>query len=306
MAVAVQEYIDSRSVGDHIRIGPGPAFFFISQVGHGKYEIGALFPGGIHRSLHGLVDLLSGFIHHEAVYIIPFIVHEIGRCGAANRQRRRHAYESNLLSGRFQDDIGLKDRFVLIGEVAADIGELRFPSQLQETVRSVVEFMVAGYGHVIADGIHQIDDVFSLANGADGLSLDRISVVYKDGLIALCLQGISDLCKARISKTLVHTAVDVAGAENIDLPVFLCLGLLGFLRFFSFGSFPGFLSPGLRLLSGRLSGLVCLSRGRAGRHGKHQNEGQKKCQSVTSFFSHGTPPLNVFWYLNGPLHQTDA
>jgi len=55
-------------------------------------------------------------------------------------------------------------------------------------------------------------------------SLDGVAVVHEDRCVSLHLQGVADLLQPGQTEALVDPAVDVAGVEDVDLPVFLLGG----------------------------------------------------------------------------------
>ena len=109
-------------------------------------------------------------------------------------------------------------------EITADIRKLRQLRQLQKAIRPVVELVVSGDRHIVVHGVHQLDHRLALAESPDGLSLDGVAVVHEDRCVSLHLQGVADLLQPGQTEALVDPAVDVAGVEDVDLPVFLLGG----------------------------------------------------------------------------------
>ena len=53
------------------------------------------------------------------------------------------------------DDIGVKDGFAVVGEIAANVREIRLFGKLKIVIHAVVKFVVSGDGNVIFKVVHQ-------------------------------------------------------------------------------------------------------------------------------------------------------
>ena len=87
--------------------------------------------------------------------------------------------------------------------------------------------MVAGNGHIIAHGVHDVDDSLALGHGADRLALDSVAVVHEKHIIIL-LKAFLRRIQAGIAPALVNAAVYIAGEKDHEIP--LLRGNRGFFR----------------------------------------------------------------------------
>ena len=216
MAVAVEPQVDAGGVGDHFVIPPGGALGFVAHVRHDDDVDSAFGADFIHSLLHSRVDGFAVFILHEVVDEVAFGILEIPRGGGAERHRRGDADEADLHTVEFLDDPGLEDQLPVLVEVAAEVGETGLFGQLKEVVHAVVEFMVAGDRDVVSDGVHDVDDGFALGHGADGLTLDGVTVVHEQDVVVL-REGFLHGIQAGVRPALVDSAVDVAGEQDHEI-----------------------------------------------------------------------------------------
>ena len=210
MAVSVQEHVDSRRVADHIRIGPGLALRFISQMSHDKYIIRAFSPGIIHCCLYGIVHTFSGIILQEAVDEIALFILEILRRGGRQCLRCCHTDKGNLDIIELLDDVRVKDQFSFFIEVAADVGELCHLCQFQETVHAIIKLMIAGDRDLISHFIHQFDAFFTGRHCSQGFTLYGVSVIHEYDVIPGRFHLLFDGLQANVAKSLINSAVHVA------------------------------------------------------------------------------------------------
>ena len=223
MAVAVKEGVDAGGVGDHIGVGVGRAGRLVAKVRHGDDVVRALGDGRVHGGLHGGIELFARLILHEAVDEVALVVLEVLGGGGGDGLGSGDAHEGNLHALDLLDHIGVEHQLAVLVEVGADVGEVGHFRQLQETVHAIVEFVVAGDGHVVAHGVHQADDGFACGHGADGLALDGVAVVHQQHMAGF-LQRVTHGGQAGIAEALVDAAVHVAGEEHDNV-----LGQAGFL-----------------------------------------------------------------------------
>ena len=135
-----------------------------------------------------------------------------------------NAHKADFHAADFPDEPWLKDRFAVFGDVAGDIGEVRLLCQLEKVVCTIVEFMVAGDGDVVADGVHDVDNAFTSGEQADGLTLDSVAVVHKKKVVIvgeLLLHGV----EANIPPAPVDSAVNVTGVEDQQVFFFRPVGV---------------------------------------------------------------------------------
>ena len=157
MAVAVQEGVDPVGMGDHIRVSPGAALFFISQVTQHDHIFRALFSRIVHSGLHGIVYALPRLILEERVDKLTVFILE--KCGLGRRDRSgsRHADKTDLSPPDLPDDIRVKHIFALVLEIAGNIFELCLFSKRKEIVHTIVKLMITGYGYTVAHLVHEIN-----------------------------------------------------------------------------------------------------------------------------------------------------
>ena len=77
--------------------------------------------------------------------------------------------------------------------------------------------MVAGGGYVVAQLVHDVDDVLALGKGADGVALNGVAVIYQQDLIACGQQRTLGSGKALIAHAVLDAAVGVIGVQNDDV-----------------------------------------------------------------------------------------
>ena len=107
--------------------------------------------------------------------------------------------------------------------------------------------------------IHKIHDRVAFGDHADRFPLDRISVIHKDGRIAIFLQFVTDLLQPSESKSLINATMDVTGIQDINISVLFhllcCFGLF------------------LRCASAPLRILRCTAAGTAKYHTNYEQQG---------------------------------
>ena len=210
VGVAVDESVKAGGVGDDLLGGPGGGLSVDAQVTQADDVICA---GGFRR-VDGLlgrsIQLLAVAALTETVDIIAVCVLEIGGRGLCEGLGGAQAHESDLLAIHLEQLIGVEHGLAsLIHKVGGDIRVLGlFPSQLQELIHIVVELMVAGDSHIVADLVHNVHDVLALGQRADHAALDGVTGVH---------QQVGVLRQGRNLVVGLIIAVDVIGMENDDL-----------------------------------------------------------------------------------------
>ena len=197
---------------------------------HGDHIAGAIGPGSVHGGLHSGVQRVAGVILGEAVDVVAVAVLEVGGGGAGEGLGGGHAHKGDLHAVELLDDVGLEHQFAFLGEVGADVGEISLLHQGQEVVHAVVELMVSGNGHVVAHGVHQVDDGFTLGHGANRFALDGVAVIHQHHMVAGGLEAIAHGGQAGVAEALINAAVSVAGEQDHHIL------LEGRRSFFSHGS----------------------------------------------------------------------
>ena len=69
--------------------------------------------------------------------------------------------------------------------------------------------MVADRGHVVAQLIHYLDDVFALGERAYRVALDGIAYVDEQHILALCFQRLFCERDGLVAEVLINGTVDV-------------------------------------------------------------------------------------------------
>ena len=183
--------------------------------------IGAIGPGGVNGSLNRPVQSIPGRISGKVVNEFAGVVLEDRGGGGDECVRRRNADESDLNVRSFHNDVGGQDQAVFPGEIAADIGKFGKFRQFHELVHAVIKLMVARHGNIVVQSVHQADHGLSLAQSADGLALNGVPVIHKNGGIALCFHIVPNLLQTGISETVLQSAVYVTREQNHHVPVLL-------------------------------------------------------------------------------------
>ena len=133
-------------------------------MGECDHIISSLVAGGISGFLHTFIKSGSVLILLETVNEFPVFILEIFRCGGSDRLRRADSDECNSLSAGLHHFVRFKNGFSgsQILKVTGQVGKRRFLHKRQELIHSVIKFVVSGYGEVVTDLIHNINDIFAL------------------------------------------------------------------------------------------------------------------------------------------------
>ena len=217
MGVAVQYSINTGDIVDHIDGGVGLAADFGAQVTADDDVLRTFRAGSVHGGLNGRVELRTGIILAEAVHEVAVFILEVGRSGRGNGLGGGHADEGDLHALKLLDDVGIEDELVLIVEVGRHVGVLcHFAGQGQEVGHAVVELMVAGHSHVVANHVHQFNKSLAVGQGADGFALDGVAIVHQDNMV-LGSHRIADRSHASVAPALIDTSMDVTGEQDDDV-----------------------------------------------------------------------------------------
>ena len=218
VGVAIQHHINAAGVHNDIRGGPGLAVRLDAQVRHGDDILGTFLAGGVHSALYGGIQLLAGIILHKAVDIVAVPILEVGGGGGGDGLGGGNADKGDLYAVGFLDDIGLQHGVaVLVYKVAADVVKVGLFNQLIELVHAVVELMVAGGGYIVAQLVHDVDDVLALGKGANGVTLNGVAVIYQQDFIACGQQRTLGGGKALVAHAILDAAVGVIGVQDHDV-----------------------------------------------------------------------------------------
>ena len=162
-------------------------FVFGTQMGEQDHIISAFSSGGINRILNDTVK--DGSLFALAEIIDEFTVF-LEEGGGSSRKGIRSGYANDTDPGitEIMDGIGFhKIQFVSlrsgIGNVAGNLLEIGFFSQNSKLIQTIVEFMVAKSRVIISGSVHEINDVFTLGNSTDHITLDRVTTVDKQDIV---------------------------------------------------------------------------------------------------------------------------
>ena len=77
--------------------------------------------------------------------------------------------------------------------------------------------MVAGGGYIVAQLVHDVDDVLALGKGANGVTLNGVAVIYQQDFIACGQQRTLGGGKALVAHAILDAAVGVIGVQDHDV-----------------------------------------------------------------------------------------
>ena len=104
-----------------------------------------------------------------------------------------------------------------MGDVAADVGKVRFLGEFHHLIHAVVKIVISGNRDVVSEIIHQTDDGFAFGQGSENISLGGIAVIDEKGGDSLFFEGFPHLAKADNPESIVDAAVNIAGIENHNI-----------------------------------------------------------------------------------------
>ena len=225
MGMAVEHGVDAGGVLDD-RLG-GPVFgrAVHAKMGNGDDVLRALGLGGIDGGLDRLIQRGAVLVFREIVDEVAVVVLEVGGRGLHEAFRRGDADECDLRSAVIHDLIRLvADRagtLASVSEVAGQILILCLLRQLLQTGQLVVKFVVAKRCEIIADLVHDVDQIGACGQQTDGLALNCVAAVNKrDKVVRLFHFGL--VCRnAGIAQTVAHAAVNVVGVQDHNVVGFL-------------------------------------------------------------------------------------
>ena len=213
MAVTVEPGINTRGVSDDIAVHPGRALGFIAQVGQNNHIVCTFSAGIVHGLLYSGIKGFAGVVLQEAVDEFSLGIHEVTGRGRTQGHGSTYAHERDFHAVEFLDDVGLEDQFTFLVEVTAEVGEFSFLCQGKKAIHTIVKLMVAGNGEIITDSIHDIDDAFTGGHGADGFTLDGVTVIHQHDIV-VSGQAFLHRIKAGITPSLINAAMHVTGEQD--------------------------------------------------------------------------------------------
>ena len=232
VAVAVDHSVHAAHMRDHLGSRPGRGLLVDAQVTHQDHVVRAFSSGRVDRGLGRGVQALAGGVLAEAVNVLARLVLEVDRRGLGQRLGRANAHDGHLLAVRLKDLVGVQHgsgglAVHVVHEVRRHVGIVGFLHVREEARHGVVELVVAGHRHVIAHEVHDVDDVSAFAQGADGAALHVVARVNQNDRVALGLQALLQIGKARVAPAVLDAAVHIVGEEDHQTRINRRLGLLG-------------------------------------------------------------------------------
>ena len=217
MAVAIEECIDAVGVFNDVGVSPGLTGSFIAAVGKNYNIVNAFSAGCINSRLDSGVKLVAVIALAEAVNKLTVFIHEVFRGGRGDGLRGADADKCDLCIVKFLNDVRSKHGLAVVQEVAAYIGELSKLSKLKEAIHAIVKFMVADGCDFVTEGVHELNVGRAGGHGCKRFTLNGVTVVNKDHVVALSNEIVTDKVEADVGPAGVNAAVNVRSEENIQV-----------------------------------------------------------------------------------------
>ena len=191
VGMAVHKGDEVRRMRNHVRRHVVGGFRRYAEMPEHNDIIGD-FGGIVDGALHGRVKLFASLSRDEIPRTVcSRWIQERRGLGRDQRRRRRHSNETDSHIPICHHDIGLKKQFarVVCGlplqEIAARVLECAELKIAQHRRNAVVELMVAECRHIIAGGVHNLDDGPALVEATQGRALDIVSRIAEDDFFTL-------------------------------------------------------------------------------------------------------------------------
>ena len=186
----------------------------------------AVLLGSVDSLLNLVIKVSTLIALGEGINEIAVGILEVGRSGLGEGFGRVDADESDLRVAVGLDLIRLvagQPLAVLgrIGQVAAKILILGLVDELLELRQGVVEFMVAEGSKVIADFVHDVDQIFTLGQRADDVALHGVAAINERNVVIRGLHLLFVSSQTGIADVVVNGAVHVVGVQNHNVVGFL-------------------------------------------------------------------------------------
>ena len=226
MGVTVKHSVDAGRVGNQIGRTPRLGGFVDTQMRNGD-DIGrTVLLGSVNGFLHLVVKVSAVIALREGIDEFAVGVLEVGRGRLGKRFGRVDADESDLRVAVGLDLIRLvagQPLAVLgrIGQVAAKILILGLVDELLKLRQGVVKFVVAEGSKIIADFIHNIDQIFTLGQRADDVALHGVAAINERNVVIRGLHLLFVSSQTGIADVVVNGAVHVVGVQNHNVVGFL-------------------------------------------------------------------------------------
>ncbi len=217
MRMCIDDGIDALDMGSNLRRTPFLRDIRFTEMCQQDHIIRVLLACGIDAVLHTLIQRIVLFL--ETVDIDAVLILEKYRRGFGKRLRCRHTDKGNLLVAGFQDFIGIKNRLLFrqISDIAADIAAFELLAALKQRICAKFKFMIAGDADIIADCIHERDDILALRQRTDRSALDGITRIHEEYMLILCLQLALVERKSVIADIVIHCTMNVVRIQDHDV-----------------------------------------------------------------------------------------
>ena len=248
-------------------------------------DIVSLLGGLVDGLLYCLIQLRSVLTAGNAVDVVAVLILEVGGGGLGDGlgggdAQQGHPHPVDLQHLVAVQHVGPRRAAVQVVEVAGHIGEVGLPlHDLEDALHTEVELMIAQGGHVIACGVHQLNDGGPVVHGAVGGALDGVARVHQQDVVQGALVaghlGVGQRALPAFLLAPVNIGVHVVGVQDHDV---------------------------VRAGHGRPAG----SGGRRSQAGGH---GQGQQQGAESFLHRGKPPFSWIGRRTSrrrPLHSTNS
>ena len=226
MGVAVEHGVDAGGVGDQVGRAPRLGGFVNAQMCKGDNVGRAVLLGSVNGFLHLVIKVSTLVALREGVDEIAVGVLEVGRGGLGEGFGRIDADERDLDIAVGLDLIRLVAGQTLavlacVGQVAAQVLILGLVNQLLKLRQGVVKFVVAEGSKIIADFIHNIDQIFTLGQRADDVALHGVAAINERNVVIRGLHLLFVSSQTGIADVVVNGAVHVVGVQNHNVVGFL-------------------------------------------------------------------------------------
>ena len=226
VGMAVEHDVDAGGVGDQIGRTPRLGRFVNTQMRDGD-DIGrAVLLGSVDSLLHLVVKVSAVVALGEGIDEVAVCILEIGRRGLGERFRRVDADKRDLGVAVGLDLIRLvagQPLAVLgrVGQVAAQVLIFGLVDELLQLGQRVVKFMVAEGSEVIAELVHDIDQIFALGQRADDVALHGVTAVDERDVVVRRLHLLLIRGKTGVADVVIDGAVHVVGVQDHNVVGFL-------------------------------------------------------------------------------------
>ena len=215
MGMSVNDGVDIISVGRYSSAGPVRDGTVCTQVAYQEHVFRAFFAHVVNGPLHSFINFFAGLVFTETVDEFSVLILEIFWCGSHQGFRSSYTHKANLFSAQNNNLGRFQNRFtgLYIHKVTGVITAFHPGSQLQETLHTVIKFMVAGDDKVIAHCIHNLDNGLAGGKFPDGCALDGIAGICQRHGMPLLFQIFFILGHLVNAQVIRDAAVDIVSMQ---------------------------------------------------------------------------------------------